>query len=72
MELEGERETEKSSATTKQPLELDPEDVNDIIKALRGFDKFIVLEDFHYLNIETQKDFAVALKAFSRNRSFVL
>jgi AAA+ ATPase superfamily predicted ATPase len=60
----GERERSESDAVTKQPLELDPDDVNDIIKALGGFHKFIVLEDFHYLSIETQKDFAVALKAF--------
>jgi len=45
-------------------LELDPEDANDIINALGEFDRFIVLEDFHYLPIETQKDFSVALKAF--------
>jgi hypothetical protein len=63
-EIEGEIEEEKSNAVTKQPLELDPEDVNDIIKALDKFKKFIILEDFHYLSIETQKDFSVALKAF--------
>ena len=51
------------------PLELDPEDVNDIISALQGFNRFIVLEDFHYLQIETQKDFAVALKAFHEQSS---
>jgi len=47
-------------------LELDPTDVNDIIRALEeiGFDKFIVLEDFHYLPTETQEAFSVALKAF--------
>jgi hypothetical protein len=49
---------------TKQSLELDPEDVNDIIRALNGFKKILVLEDFHYLSIDTQKDFSVALKAF--------
>lgn len=50
----------------EEGLELDPEDVNDIIEALEGigFDKHIVLEDFHYLPEETQTDFAVALKAF--------
>ncbi|MDA0242223.1 MAG: hypothetical protein OT477_02305 [Chloroflexi bacterium] len=63
-EAEGERESENSKSTTITPLELDPEDVNDIIEALKNFKKFIVLEDFHYLNIEAQKDFAVALKAF--------
>lgn len=52
--------------TEKAPLELDPSDVNDIIRALQEikFTRFIVLEDFHYLPAETQKDFAVALKAF--------
>ena len=43
--------------------------MNDIIAALNqiNFKKFIVLEDFHYLPVETQKDFSVALKAFHEN-----
>ncbi len=47
-------------------LELDPSDVNDIISALKriGFERYIVVEDFHYLPVEVQKDFSVALKAF--------
>ena len=65
---EGGAEAERQSTEQKtiQPLELDPEDVNDIINSLNqiSFDKYIVLEDFHYLSIETQKDFSVALKAF--------
>ncbi|OYU43968.1 MAG: hypothetical protein CFE44_15485 [Burkholderiales bacterium PBB4] len=59
-----EKDVTKTDQITKAPLELDPEDVNDIIAALADFKKFIVLEDFHYLPIETQKDFSVALKAF--------
>ena len=61
-----EAERHNSEQTTTQPLELDPEDVNDIINSLNqlSFEKFIVLEDFHYLSTETQKDFSVALKAF--------
>lgn len=59
-----EKEQTKADAATTKPLELDLEDVNDIITALTNFKKFIVLEDFHYLSIETQKDFSVALKAF--------
>ena len=53
----------------KAPLELDPLDVNDIIRALAEveFKKYIVLEDFHYLPTDTQKDFAVALKAYHEN-----
>jgi hypothetical protein len=62
----GENEQADSTSTVETSLELDPEDVNDIIRALQdiGFDAFIVLEDFHYLSEDTQRDFAVALKAF--------
>ncbi|MBY6073416.1 hypothetical protein KUV35_19100 [Marinobacter salsuginis] len=56
---------------TTAPLELDPCDVNDIIKALNSieFNKYIILEDFHYLTTEAQTDFSVALKAFHENSS---
>jgi hypothetical protein len=45
---------------------LDPADVNDIIRALNEikYSKFIVLEDFHYLPDESQRDMAFSLKAF--------
>jgi hypothetical protein len=61
-----EAERTKSDQITTAPLELEPDDVNDIIEALNSinFKKYIVLEDFHYLSTETQKDFSVALKAF--------
>ena len=41
----------------------------DIVQALgrAAFEKYIVLEDFHYLPLEAQKDFAVSLKAFHEN-----
>ena len=62
----GEQESKESHEVTTVPLELDSDDVNDTIAALKAVDfhKFIVLEDFHYLPVETQVDFAVALKAF--------
>jgi hypothetical protein len=62
----GESQTSKSSEYEIRSLELDAADPNDIISALQSIDfsKFIVLEDFHYLPIQTQIDFAVALKAF--------
>jgi len=65
-EGEGSYEKKAAETVTDAPLELDPHDVNDIIGALQqiGFEKYIVLEDFHYLPDETQRDFAVALKAF--------
>jgi hypothetical protein len=64
--IEGEKENSQSAETTQHELELDPSDVNDVIAALRtsDFNRYIVLEDFHYLPTEAQKDFAVALKAF--------
>jgi len=61
------RDPNKSLQSEVAPvLELDVFDVNDIIRALKlvKFDKFVVLEDFHYLKVETQKDFAIALKAY--------
>lgn len=66
MGLDGERETSTASEIVTTPLEIDPEDVNDVIAALRSinFSKLIVLEDFHYLPYDTQRDFSVALKAF--------
>lgn len=70
-EAEGGGEAERSKTEEHQtvPLELEPEDVNDVIDALKKvkFSKFIVLEDFHYLPEEVQKDFSVALKAFHEN-----
>lgn len=64
-ELEG----AESQETTFKQLELDVDDVNDIIAALKeiNFDKKIILEDFHYLKTETQRDFAIELKAFHEN-----
>lgn len=67
-----EAEREKRDEIIKTPLELDPEDVNDIIQALEtiNFNKYIVLEDFHYLVTETQKDFSVSLKAYHEESKF--
>lgn len=70
LHLEGaagmERETTTGTEQTTTALELDIEDVNDVIAALQsvGFRKKIVLEDFHYLDHQVQRDFAVELKAF--------
>lgn len=67
-----ERERQEAVTATKTPLELDPEDVNDTILALQSisFNKYIVLEDFHYLPLETQKDFSVALKAYHEESKY--
>ncbi len=71
-----EHEAETASKDTHVPLELDPDDTNDIIRALAeiNFTKYIVLEDFHYLPDDTQKDFSFALKTFHEKSriSFVI
>lgn len=70
--LDAEKQKGSSNEVTEAPLELDPLDVNDIITALNQieFGRWIVLEDFHYLPEQTQKDFAVALKAFHESSPF--
>jgi hypothetical protein len=69
----GEVARQQATSTETAPLELDPEDPNDIIAALRSvqFQGYIVLEDFHYLPVETQEAFAVALKTFHEASPFV-
>jgi hypothetical protein len=70
--IDGGADRATSSEVETTPLELDPSDVNDIISALESvsFDKFIVLEDFHYLSEDVQKEFAVALKAFHEHSKY--
>lgn len=65
--LEADGTIQQQSSTVA--LEIDPLDPNDIIRALDSlnFGKYIVIEDFHYLPEETQKDFSFALKAYHEN-----
>jgi hypothetical protein len=67
-----ERTTEKQKVIEVAPLEIDPSDTNDIILALDSveFKKYIVLEDFHYLPDETQRDFSFSLKAFHEDSKY--
>lgn len=64
-EIDGGYQLEKVTV----PLEIDPNDPNDIARSLKsiGFDKYIIIEDFHYLPEETQKDFSFVLKAYHEN-----
>ncbi|WP_033928108.1 hypothetical protein [Vibrio cholerae] len=57
---------ELAKQINKKNLELDLENTNDVIGALKeiDFNKYIVLEDFHYLKVDTQVDFSIALKAY--------
>jgi hypothetical protein len=65
-------EESQSTFETVEKIEIDAEDVNDVISALNtiDFNKYIILEDFHYLPNETQNDFAIALKAFHESSKF--
>ena len=55
-----------SQTEERRRLEIDPQDPNDIIAALREIDfkQFLVLEDFHYIPVEPQEAFSFVLKAF--------
>jgi hypothetical protein len=68
----GDKSVEQTQEEECAELEIDPSDVNDIIAALFRIDfkKYIVLEDFHYLPVRTQKNFSVALKAFHEASGF--
>lgn len=69
-------EREHSEYTQHKELELDRDDVNDIIYALKkiNFSRYIVLEDFHYLKPDIQQAFAEELKIFFDNSdiSFII
>jgi hypothetical protein len=67
--LRGERKTNKRETATYQMREIDPDDANDVIAGLNeaNFSKWIVVEDFHYLPLDTQRKFATYLKAFFEN-----
>lgn len=58
------RETERT--TDRTSFEIDPEDPNDITRVLEAarFGKYIVIEDFHYLDEDIQRAFSVDLKVF--------
>jgi len=72
-ELEAGGEKGHSDQVVSAEMELDPSDVNEVIAALEniGYSKWIILEDFHYLPEETQRDFAIALKAFHESSPYV-
>lgn len=70
-EYEGEKQQQKS--TNYKKLDIDLEDPNDLVRVLEesGFNKFIVIEDFHYLDEEVQKQFAFDLKVIHETSKLV-
>lgn len=65
--------TKDESVTEQFYLELDPADPNDVVQALKalGFKKYIVLEDFHYLSEEVQREVSFDLKIFHEKSDIV-
>ena len=57
---------QNADSVTEKSLPVDLTNAGDIIRVLDeiGYTKFIVVEDFHYLPVEIQKEFAGDLKAF--------
>jgi hypothetical protein len=55
---------EKSRSTRE--FDIDPEDPNDVARVLEAaqWSKFVVVEDFHYLDEDVQRSIAVDLKVF--------
>jgi hypothetical protein len=68
-------ESLKENTDTKsyKNFEIDIEDPNDVVRILMedGFNKYIVIEDFHYLNEELQMLFAFDLKVFHETSPYV-
>ena len=65
--LSGDRHSEKSIRAKKKKLEFDINNVHDVINALKAvnFSRYIVIEDFHYLDEEIQRIFSYHLKIFN-------
>lgn len=72
-EAKGGYEHGKEDTREATSIEIDPSDPNDVIRALQlaNFKKFIVLEDFHYLPEEVQREVAFDLKAFHEKSEYV-
>lgn len=71
--LSGAKNSEQSSRLKKKKLEFDIDDVHDVINALKAvhFSKYIIIEDFHYLDEEIQLAFSYQLKIFNDRSRFL-
>ena len=69
----GETNRDTSNVVASRNFEIDPDDANDVVGALKAaeFAKFIIVEDFHYLAEEVQRSMAVDLKVFHENSNLV-
>jgi hypothetical protein len=73
--VDGGLESEKGHENVMEvkDFEIDPEDANDVVRVLKAaaFKKYVVIEDFHYLDEEVQQALAFDLKVFHEMSGFV-
>lgn len=64
---------DRSKEIEEKPFEFDLSNSNDVIDALKTnqFDKYVLIEDFHYLKMEVQEEIAFILKAYYDNSKIV-
>jgi hypothetical protein len=64
---------ENKNLVQRKRLEFDINHVHDVIKALNSvkFEKYLVIEDFHYLDEKVQEAFATHLKIFNERSSIM-
>ncbi|CAM2064759.1 hypothetical protein SCOR_05260 [Sulfidibacter corallicola] len=68
----GEHEKTRENKMETTDFEIDPEDANDVVRVLEiaGFERYIVVEDFHYLDENVQQAIAFDLKLFHEVSNF--
>lgn len=73
VEVEVHSEASRATEHTIHQLEIDLQDPNDIARVLAEarFSKFIVVEDFHYLDEDVQRSLSFDFKVFHENSSLV-
>jgi len=66
-------DSKKTSELAEQSFEINVSDPNDICRVLKvaNFNKYIVLEDFHYLPDSVQESLAYDLKAYHDNSPYI-
>lgn len=71
--LSTEKSTTSEQKIQKEKLPFDIANVHDVIDALRSvhFNKYFILEDFHYLSENIQEQFAYHLKIFNERSNFI-
>lgn len=69
----GELGQETERTVEQNSFEIDPEDPNDVARVLQAakFKKYVVIEDFHYLDEDVQRALSVDLKVFHEVSSLV-